>query len=266
MSRRGVAVALLLLLAGCGGTAPVADDPTATETVTPAPVPGEEPRLAPGLIETGVVAPRVLAAAHERTLDRRSYRRVARTLVVLSNGTERVRRNETRLYDPAARRALLVVHDRDPRPNVPTTHRQTWTNGSVTATRTLFGTARAGAEFRVRESGALLGDHGGEAAIEVLAGQSARVIDRREANGTTEFVLRAEPAERSGQLTGVVTAEGVVRSLVFESTRIVDGRAATYRTELRYQPFDGSVGRPDWLDAALGANRPSLAVGGVDVR
>lgn len=76
MVRRVVALALLAVLAGCGGQ-PGAD--TGGGTLTPAPVPAtatpapDERVLAPGLTGAGVADPGRLAGAHRRALERRSF-------------------------------------------------------------------------------------------------------------------------------------------------------------------------------------------------
>lgn len=257
MGRLGLlAVAGLLVFAGCNVAAPSSTEATATQAVTPAPVPDTPgARLAPGLSANGVVDPVALYTAHRRTLANESYRRISRTIFVDGDDV-RMLRNETRLYDAAAGRATVVVFERDPRPNVPTTQLRLWTNGTVAASRTLYGTEHA--EYAVWGEGSRLEDHGGRAAIRTLAAQPVRVVDRRSRGGTTEYVVVANetsgvgPGE-DGRLVGVVTARGVLRSLRFESQRVIDGRELTYRIELRYEPYDGRVGRPAWLDAALTA-------------
>lgn len=71
------AAALLVVLAGCAG---VTGPSTPTGTVTPAPVPGDDPSavagttLPPGVTEVGVEDPDALARAHVRAAAGRSYR------------------------------------------------------------------------------------------------------------------------------------------------------------------------------------------------
>lgn len=79
---RAVALAALIVLAGCGGITgqPIGDTPDSRETITPAPVPSPQPtpepdpnELGPGLETTGVVEPITLGDAHVNALANRSY-------------------------------------------------------------------------------------------------------------------------------------------------------------------------------------------------
>lgn len=93
---RVLAVAVLLLLAGCNAPAGPADPSTATRTVTPVPVPADgstttpDGQFAPGVRDDGVDGER-LAGAHARALANASYA-VNQTLVQrYANGTLRSR-------------------------------------------------------------------------------------------------------------------------------------------------------------------------------
>lgn len=104
-----LALAALLVLAGCGAPASPAER---TATLTPAPVPtgdaslvgaegGAEParlvegrRLAPGLRTGGVADPFALARAHGWILSNRSYTRADSRTVIDENGTLRATRTD----------------------------------------------------------------------------------------------------------------------------------------------------------------------------
>ncbi len=98
-----LALAVLLVLAGCGGTVGSGGD-TPTGTVTPAPVPdgeavdrGRPARLAPGLAADGVFDAGRLARAHADRLAGRSFTRV-RTDTRRVNGSLRQRDETTLMY------------------------------------------------------------------------------------------------------------------------------------------------------------------------
>jgi len=73
-----IGVAVLVVLAGCPSTV---DDPPATETVTPVPVPTTEIQYPPGVSESGASGPG-LAAAHDRVLEGTNYTLVIRQQIV----------------------------------------------------------------------------------------------------------------------------------------------------------------------------------------
>lgn len=97
--RRSIALAIILVVAGCSGFSGSEDRPDAsTDTVTlsPAPIPPTgtpterpERHLAPGLTRDGVVDPFALAAAHREALSTQSYTVVTNTTIHGPNGTLR---------------------------------------------------------------------------------------------------------------------------------------------------------------------------------
>jgi hypothetical protein len=90
------AIAVLVLLAGCGSVAPSGGE-TPTRTVTAVPIPQDTPTprgppvLAPGLSTEGVFDAARLADAHERTLSRTSFTAVREERRRYTNGSFRSR-------------------------------------------------------------------------------------------------------------------------------------------------------------------------------
>lgn len=87
-----VALAALLVLAGCGATG--LDRGTPTGSLTPVGVPEDDrsvgaATVAPGVSESGVYDAFALADAHQRALANRSYARVTSTTLADGNGTLR---------------------------------------------------------------------------------------------------------------------------------------------------------------------------------
>lgn len=111
---RGLALAVLVVLAGCGSLG--ASDRTVTESaaVTPAPVPegGETPTPVqrrvdfPGVADGVMRDGRAVAATHQRHLRNTSYRVVTNLTVRVSDGTL-LRRNGTVHVAPGGERYLL---------------------------------------------------------------------------------------------------------------------------------------------------------------
>ncbi|MFC5971661.1 hypothetical protein ACFPYI_09990 [Halomarina salina] len=108
-----VALACLLVLAGCGTGGPGGSGPVAS-TVTPAPVPdGATPtsdrsqRLAPGLTAEGVVAPTALVGAHTAALRGQSFTTLRGAVTYAEDGRFRSEVS-TRGLVSADRRQLLV--------------------------------------------------------------------------------------------------------------------------------------------------------------
>ena len=95
-----LALALLLLTAGCGGFAPGAGD--GGTGLTPAPVPTAGEAYPPGIGASGVVDPQTLARAHERTLENASYRLHSNRSTYFTNGSVRSLHLRYRAFDDGA--------------------------------------------------------------------------------------------------------------------------------------------------------------------
>jgi hypothetical protein len=83
-SRGAVCLAVLAVLAGCGGLA--GDAPDRSPSLTPAPVPTTAQPFPPGASDSGVSAS-TLASAHRTQLESTNYTMVLRQRVVDANGT-----------------------------------------------------------------------------------------------------------------------------------------------------------------------------------
>jgi hypothetical protein len=88
--RRALALAALLVLAGCGGSVPGGEEPTDAATLTPATVPSAAPETlarVPGYGERRLADPAAAARGHRRALDATSYRIERVREVTGRNGT-----------------------------------------------------------------------------------------------------------------------------------------------------------------------------------
>lgn len=258
------ALACLLVVAGCSGT-PVADPSTVDEVATPAPVPTEslpEDRIAPGVSTDGIVDPERLADAHNEYLHERSYTRVSGTTYRFENGTVLARNTFNRSHAPATNRQLLE-RDSVGGPG-PRTNYTEWANGTVAVERI----ERDGAvRYTWRERPDERYRHHGGGIATFIAEQDPTVVGKRQANGTTEYVLVSRNAtglrlleqveatrETTPRLVAVVTREGLVRS----AQVTVRGRyhGTPVRVRLHYAITDvgeTTVARPPWLDEARDA-------------
>lgn len=263
-----VPLVLLLVLAGCSGT-PVDDHSTTDTVATPAPVPTDDlggVELAPGVTEEGIVDAERLAAAHDAYLTDRSYTRLSGTSYRFENGTLLVRTTFNRSVDVGADRRLLR-RDRTGRLD-PDEHYAEWTNRTLVVERVARDDSvryhrrpRSDRPFR----------HHGGAVAAFVAEQEPRVVGKRRANGTTEYVLVArgvdEPdlfeqigANRTTRqrLVAVVTREGLVRSVQLTARGTLQGERLRTRNYFAVmQVGETRVARPPWLDEALNATRRS---------
>lgn len=258
-----VALALLIVTAGCSGVGGTGDDPptaapgldgtptrTAEPTATPPATPTADAPLPPG-VEVGEddeVDERLLYASHARALENRSVTwrdqrlRTDATGTVLGWSTRTVRTNGSR------QRYEVETGGTDPTAvRIRGTGPEYWTNGTVTVSRLVL--PDGSVDRRRVESGPTRTFEYVETGHAVLGGTLTRVdlryVGAAEEGGTTLYLLSGTADD--ARLTVRVTSDGVVRSLVYRTRVRVDGRAVTSVTRFRtYDVGSTVVERPEW--------------------
>jgi hypothetical protein len=285
-----VAVALLLLTAGCGGLAPggdsAGDEPT--ESLTPVAVPEAGADYPPGLTADGISAPARLSQAHGRALANQSYRLRSNRTTYFTNGTVRSRidldlrlaRNRTHLaaVETAGPEAPVVL-------GRPPARARYWSNGTLYLSRvtrdgrTTYSLTRATqSPFATWQYWSGTAAFGGESSYRasryetIFRAIPTRVVGNRTVNGTTYYRLAgrrttdasftAGPADSVGPagpgpaLRATVTEDGFVRSLRLHYRAFVDGEEYTVDWRITYRGVGNvTVGEPPWLGRAVDANR-----------
>jgi hypothetical protein len=260
---RSLAVALCLVLAGCGGVA--APTPESEPTVTPAPVP-EDPRgtddLAPGLSRGGVFDAGRLAAAHAEALSGRSFTRV-RTDLRSVDGTV-TRRDETILgYAEGGSRFLYRLNQTDRREGRARESRIVrYADGErvyVASTRdgvTTYSVLRGpGGEFY--DPARVFPENGtGESALaRLLVLVDVRVTDERTVDGATVYRVATDERQDIPPLEDIRLAANVTRTGLVRDYRVsydVDrgGRTVRVVATVEYRDVGGTVvDAPGWLGA-----------------
>lgn len=274
--RLAVALVVLVVLAGCGGS-PFAT-PSSAPTVTPVPVPeGDRDGLAPGVTDDGVELPGVLADAHAASLSNRSYRLVTTRTVRYENGTLRERLH-LELALGTDRSYLVATETAGPAAPVflgrPPAAAAFWSNGSTYVRRLTRGEETTYTTFQPAEGAgtwqywARTVPFGGQEASprnfidRTFTSVPTSVTDRTTVDGTTAYRLAGSRATgplpevgtpRSVDLRATVTADGLVRSLTLTYAGTVDGEPVTVRRTVGYQGVGNTtVERPAWTDRALG--------------
>jgi len=244
MDWRLVAVALAITLTGC---ATVLDDPSRTETVTPAPVstPADGSptgsSLPPGVTGTGVADPEALFDAHRGAIEGRSY-------------TLRVR------VDSGGQRAERLLRFESPKRYY---HRDT--EAGSAGTRTAFAD---GTRFYVRtnRSGSVSYDAGNASAgpstpttrlLETFLQVDNATVSKTRLDAETGYEIRAtydtHPTVAEFQnysVRAVVTSEGRLRSLTASYTRTSGGlEPVDVSYSFRYTEVGSTtVTRPVWVE------------------
>lgn len=284
MHRTGaVALACLLVLAGCSAVPGGGGPGTETGTLTPAPIPGSggsSEQLAPGLSSEGVTDPLALANAHGSELQR-PYRFHSNWTVRYRNGSVHARADQRTLVTTDGFRARVAVAGR---PGFvtsgPPTTATFWSNGTVLAERI----QRDGmTRYRYLDAETYNGGAGFYTSLRrpkpwrdhyaLFTGLETRVVDEFETDGSTRYTVVGErlrdPAtfgaatdvRRPGNvsLRAVVTERGVVRSLQlsYEGTLPTGERVSVTRSIVYDRANVGGLDRPSWFVAALNGSRNS---------
>jgi hypothetical protein len=268
-----IALALLVVLAGCsglpgsgtptdGGTTPTptptatTDTPTPTPTATPSPSPET---VAPGLTESGVVDAWALAREHKTTL-----RSVSRTVQVERTVTAADGTTLARVETTVDRSGPLVpgtyrrtVSGSAPGSvGEPTTDLAVWTNGTATVTKTGSGDAATYTNSSGRAS--VFGSDGTrwQTLFLLFTGTNVTVTDERTRNGVSAYRVEStgQPSGDSRfasyanvSLTAVVSEDGIVRRYELSYDRSIDGRQVTVTESVRFTDLTSTeVTKPTW--------------------
>lgn len=233
---RVVPLALLVLLAGCGSYAVGSLD---TPTVTPAPVPSDQPvstagqSLPPGLSETGITNVTALRRAHARVLSSTSFTRHTTLSIQYLNGTELLGVERTLQVEPAddrfsyreVRTGSSAQRPSDTvRVSIWSTgdrvHRVAWLrNGTVrntTSRRAAGGIARS----VTQPPGTRIPSIFGGINVEVVEqwNENGMTVSRVAATDASSSVLPLFPAPHgSAELRAEITETGLVRHIVVEA-------------------------------------------------
>lgn len=279
MRIRTVAVAALLVVAGCSAapSLPGTDDPTAT--VTPVDVPADYD-YAPGVTDAGVTDPATLAEAHESVIADSSYRLRANRTVRYANGTLR----EQLLVDVALAADgtyLATTATRGPAAPVflgrPPANGSYWSNGSVYVRKLTRDGETTYTEFEPPSSGAGTWRYwtrtvpfGGEQATpsgfyrSLFASVPTSVDGETTAENATAYRLvgdsRAENRfadelsdVRDVRLVATVRRDGLVVSLSLRYVGELDGATVRVSRTVRYRDVGATtVERPSWYERAVG--------------
>lgn len=291
-SRTGaLALAVLLVTAGCGGLGPGSAGDGGAESLTPAPVPTADRPYPPGVTDSGVVAPEELARAHERALEDVGYRLQSNRSTYYTNGSVRsridldLRLSRDRHHRVAVRTAGPrgpVILGRPPASGIYWSNRSLYANRLVRDNQTFYSlTTDAAAPIATWSYWAGTAAFGGESSYArarytaIFQDIPTRVVDRYRANGTVYYELRGRtstataftagpvdaigPAGPGPTLRATVRADGLIRSLHLRYRAFHDGDEYIVDWRIRYpQVGNVTVTQPPWLDRAIEANRDQL--------
>lgn len=276
-----VALAALLVLAGCSGLAADPGPAEPTATVTPAPVPESgtdspaNAALAPGLTREGVVEPLTLANAHAELVGSRPHAFYASWTVKYTNGTLRGEVRQRATVEPggpffanvSVRGRTGIVADRP-------TRALFWSDGEELVERaTANGTTRylyippdeysGGNGFYNslrrpkpwRDTYALFASIETRVASEQASPDgngSVYLLEGSRLTAPATFAVATDTTDpRDVSFAAAVTDEGLVQGYRLIYTATVGGERVAVTRVVRYTAFGGvSVERPDWYETA----------------
>lgn len=257
---RRVAVACLVVLAGCGGLSATGTPAPATETgtaVVDSHTPTPEAVFPPGVTRSGVDDPEALATAHGSTLSTAAYTTNHTTTVTFENGT--VYAATTRTATVADdRRYLATVTQRGARTPVGFAQRVSYYADGESLRRQVVGwngTATVQPrEESPRDALARLGVADDDRVYQLLSSATTTAVSAADGDGALVIELTgASPAAPSfvtdaslATATLTVTGEGVVTDLTVTYDATVDGEPVTVETSVRYTVDGASVDPPEW--------------------
>lgn len=272
MVRAALALAALVVLAGCGGavstpapSTPAAADGSSASTSTPraTATPTEAgPRLPPGVRNDSVDVDKLLRA-HRGSLFRASKTVTVERSVVTENGTT-LAFTRTEIRSHGDRVAIhQVIRGTDPGAvGIRPANFTYWTAGDETATRRVLADGSVTYSY-VRVDGpqqVTLDPTGGDWILGALEGRDVNVTGTVRRANLTLYVIEASAnrvtsvrgeVRRNLSLTVYVSRLGIVRSFQLRYETTVDGRPVTVRQTFRLSDFaDTPVPRPDWIDEA----------------
>lgn len=259
MDRRLAAVALAVLLAGCGA---FAGDAEPTETVTPAPVPEVMPgerggiALPPGVTTEGVTDPGALADAHLNAIENHSY--VMRGRFAYGNQT-----TAALLRVESPRRYYYRETTGYYGSNITEFADGEWRYGRYDRFQSRYSRDRA--TDATDRYGAMIAQY----VEQYLAG--ATDVAATTVDGQRRFVIRStdQPWNRTEiddyGARAVVTPAGVVRSLRVSFVDQAGDDVVPMEYRITYERRDVTVERPEWVDQQWGddgaAETPAVLLG-----
>lgn len=263
-------LAVLLVLAGCGGFA--STDTNTETTMTPAPVPtGQATPVSRPAALGGDLDARAVSFRHGAALTERSYTVHEHTVVRYDNGT--VRSSLTIVRHVASGTYAATVNatgERHPL-GAGRVRGAFWSDGprllyTITSDRTTYGVVDpANYSFWTNRYVALAYPRPGRTVYTPFRVTTPRVVGRTTAptrfrvvgdDTTAPQLIDAPPgvsAPRNASLGAHVDPNGVVRYYRFSYDATADGAPVTVTTVVRYEDIDRTtVERPDWYEKAAG--------------
>jgi hypothetical protein len=276
MRPRALRLSALLLvtivLAGCSGlSAPDGDGGSVDGSVTPAPLPEDDGRLAPGVTRDGIVNESRLVSAHRAALEAGAYHATTRVELRHENGTVLSSFGSYRLADGDGEPRLAVRFGDGPLYPGYTARVATWSTESRDVIRWDYRNGTV--DYEVTDPS--LGDAGmGALRGGVLGRYDLRPTGVRTDNGTTTYLLTADDVDDvsvdtfgdvtragPGRLRVVITESGFVRRVALTVPVRVGDDDGTYAVTIRYDRTADPPERPDWVPRAInrttGDDRPS---------